>query len=482
MLFLTSALSAIVIANINPTSDGVGSPLNPEEFSMAVTEVTGHPGDQVTMSVTGSWDEDITGFGIWLKFNCDPKDINVTEIDFEGCVYEDPSCDPCLEVTESNESIDIKGIILFDSPVSVGDGALFNIIIEINETAPPQVIPVVIIGGGFSFYLTLTGQIFPEITDGQLKIVNDPPEILSFEGPSVGILGYEITFIVNGTDPDGHQVKYGFDWNNDDIIEDEDWTDFVDSGIPIEMIHIWIRDEGENQVKVKAMDIFGAESAWSDIHIINITNNPPETPSLTGPTEGMVGQELIFVANTTDPDDHQVKYGFIWGDGEFTWTDYNESGVAVEQPYAWSTPGIYEVKVQANDFFGASSNLSDILIVTIIDSTPELVIESITSGKNNITAIIKNIGDAPATNVEWIVSIEGGLMLFADKANGTIETLAVGASEEVTLKGKSFLGIGIGLGILTELPTITVTAVCNEGSSAEESEDARIFFSRVTIQ
>ena len=61
--------------------------------------------------------------------------------------------------------------------------------------------------------------------------------------------------------------------------------------------------------------------------------------------------------------------------------------------------------------------------------------------------------------------------------SGTIETIAADTSEEITMSV-----LGIGLGIIFEIPTITATAECAEGASAEDSVTAKILFTSVSIQ
>ena len=58
-----------------------------------------------------------------------------------------------------------------------------------------------------------------------------------------------------------------------------------------------------------------------------------------------------------------------------------------------------------------------------------------------------------------------------------MEVLAPGLEIEITI-----LPFGIGLGIFTPMPTITVTVDCAEDSSDEESVSARILFAKVTLQ
>jgi hypothetical protein len=95
--------------------------------------------------------------------------------------------------------------------------------------------------------------------------------------------------------------------------------------------------------------------------------------------------------------------------------------------------------------------------VTIRDvEAPALEIGEI-SGGFGITSSIENTGTGDATDVEWSITLDGGLIILGKETTGMISTLAVDAEEEI----KSGLILGIGK------PTITVYAECAEGPTAE---------------
>ena len=72
-------------------------------------------------------------------------------------------------------------------------------------------------------------------------------------------------------------------------------------------------------------------------------------------------------------------------------------------------------------------------------SAPEITIGAITGGIG-VSAEIKNVGTADATNVQWSIDLEGGLVIIGKHADGTISTLAAGDS--VTVKIPFVLGLG----------------------------------------
>ena len=89
---------------------------------------------------------------------------------------------------------------------------------------------------------------------------NQPNKPATPSGPTHGKIRVEYEYTTCATDPDGHPVQYGWDW--DDIYPIE-WTDFYPSGTPVTVFHSWIKN-GSREIKVKARDVFGSEGEWSD--------------------------------------------------------------------------------------------------------------------------------------------------------------------------------------------------------------------------
>ncbi len=90
---------------------------------------------------------------------------------------------------------------------------------------------------------------------------------------------------------------------------------------------------------------------------------------------------------------------------------------------------------------------------------------------------IKNYGNDVITSVNWSITIDGGLIITPRADSGDLGTLASGQSTNIALEL-----MGLGLGILTPMPKITVTVTCDEGLSAEKTADARIILFFVMIQ
>jgi len=91
-------------------------------------------------------------------------------------------------------------------------------------------------------------------------------------------------------------------------------------------------------------------------------NQPPEAPSISGPTNGKpeIDYEFDFY-NCTDPENDEMTYYVEWGDGEIN-EGTIESGEDFTLSHNWNENGEYEIKAKLIDLYGAESNWSKIQI------------------------------------------------------------------------------------------------------------------------
>ena len=79
-------------------------------------------------------------------------------------------------------------------------------------------------------------------------------------GQSEGEINVEYIYTTATTDPEDEQIYYWFEWGDG---TNSGWTDPYNSGEEVNAKHKWTREK-LYLVKVKAKDIHGAESCWSD--------------------------------------------------------------------------------------------------------------------------------------------------------------------------------------------------------------------------
>jgi hypothetical protein len=112
-------------------------------------------------------------------------------------------------------------------------------------------------GGIIEIYFTVTN----------IELINDAPATPGVpNGVSEGNVGVEYQFEAVATDSHGNDIFYKWDWGNGDFSE---WLGPYNSGIPCNTSYAWF-DDGTFNVRVKAKDIWDAESDWSPILPVNI--------------------------------------------------------------------------------------------------------------------------------------------------------------------------------------------------------------------
>jgi hypothetical protein len=149
-------------------------------------------------------------------------------------------------------------------------------------------------------------------------------------------------------------------------------------------------------------------------------------------------------------------------DGGATWTEIEQINdvagtvVGIEDSIDMHEGGIVWVDERGEDW--------DIYIDELLPPVPapKLVLGEI-SGGIGASVTITNEGDAPATDVQWEIILDGTVFIGGE-ASGTIANLGVGASETV----KS--GFPLGFGAID----IDASVTCAEGSSDDASASGKL--------
>ena len=107
-----------------------------------------------------------------------------------------------------------------------------------------------------------------------------------------------------------------------------------------------------------------------------------------------------------------------------------EPGETVCGNHKWHKPGDYDIIVILRDVHG-NTYWSELWTISIVNMT-KLDIGYISDGLLNIKTEIKNIGEYPALQVNWSITIRGRLGLIYKKWSGEIKVINPDKSEKVT--------------------------------------------------
>ncbi len=220
---------------------------------------------------------------------------------------------------------------------------------------------------------------------------NNPPgtPIISL-GTSSGIPLANYAYSISTIDPDRGKVHYLFDWGDGttSIIGP------VDSGAKASANHTWTK-AGRYEIKAKATDSQGAASGWSESFNLTV-NAPPDNPSIPfGSSSGQPGIHYTYIVSAFDPDGDQINYTYDWGDGTTSIIGPVDSGIVASINHTWTRAGTYQVKANAIDCKGATSEWSESWTV-IINAPPNK--PSTPSGSKSVYAWASNSYSTFATD------------------------------------------------------------------------------------
>jgi hypothetical protein len=173
--------------------------------------------------------------------------------------------------------------------------------------------------------------------------------------PTIPSPGEAATFDASASyDPDGAITLYEWDWDNDDIYDENHATPTA--------THSW-PEGGSYPVKLRVTDNDGGQD--TETKTVGIGNQPPTAPIINGPLSGKIKTELTYTFNSTDPDDDDIaEYIINWGDGtgDVTITGPFASGEEVQAKHTWTKKGNYIITGKAKDINDATGVTGSITI------------------------------------------------------------------------------------------------------------------------
>jgi hypothetical protein len=131
-----------------------------------------------------------------------------------------------------------------------------------------------------------------------------------------------------------------------------------------------ITQNPETTYKVRITDTSN-NTIWDESNnyfsIIN-TSNPPNSPTIDGPSWGITNVEYSFHINATETDGDDIYFRWNWGDGNYSeWLGPYSSNGTIATSHTWSQRGLYGIRAKLKDGSGAESNWSDLHTLTMYE-------------------------------------------------------------------------------------------------------------------
>ena len=87
------------------------------------------------------------------------------------------------------------------------------------------------------------------------------------------------------------------------------------------------------------------------------SNEPPHTPTIDGPTEGIINQDYRYYMKSFDPDNNPVSFFIDWGDGTTpSWSMDFASDDFARIWHNWDEVGNFTIRVKARDTLGEETD------------------------------------------------------------------------------------------------------------------------------
>jgi hypothetical protein len=134
------------------------------------------------------------------------------------------------------------------------------------------------------------------------------------------------------------------------------------------------------------------------------TNNPPNPPTITGPTTGNVSTSYPYNIQASDPDGDTVRYGIDWDNNGSVdqWTPgsgYVASNTTQSATYSWGAAGAYTFRALTQDSNGAQSGWVNHTITLAAAPTAPVVDLTINGSNGPLT-----VGLGTPLSINWTTS------------------------------------------------------------------------------
>ncbi len=192
-----------------------------------------------------------------------------------------------------------------------------------------------------------------------IRIGDQPPDPPIISGPEEGDIDEYLQYAFVTNDYEDDDIELYIEWDDGSF---EDWSGPYESGEEVIVGHSWT-EKNSYQIRARARDELGV-GEWSDPFTVIIGNDPPDKPTITGPDEGKVNEDLTFQFVANEPDGDNIFYWITWGDGQ-TVENFGpyESGTEIELTHSWDKKDDFVIEAWAIDEHGAEGEKATLAIV-----------------------------------------------------------------------------------------------------------------------
>jgi PKD repeat protein len=185
---------------------------------------------------------------------------------------------------------------------------------------------------------------------------NEPP-IANSGGPYEGFVNESVYFDgSNSNDVDGQIMIYNWSYGDGNYGYSE-YHEYTEA--EIYSVTLTVKDGG------------GKYASDKTTVTIRNKNKQPTTPDFQGITSGYTNKIYDFTIFSNDPDDDSIKYIINWDDGIKETSDYLPNGRIFNISHKWSTPGSYNIHIEATDGDLISSYSRNIDMIENQPNSPE---------------------------------------------------------------------------------------------------------------
>ena len=122
------------------------------------------------------------------------------------------------------------------------------------------------------------------------------------------------------------------------------------------------------------------------------SNNPPETPTISGPTNGGIDTPLTFTFNSVDPDDDDIEFYIKWGDGHTEyWDGPYTSGMDIDFDHTYTKEKTFTIEAKARDGFGDESGWATFSVTIPRSKTMDSLFLRFLENHQNMFPVLRQI-------------------------------------------------------------------------------------------